>query len=53
MKKIISRISILMVMILNFINTTVVKASVWTDAQNWLSQGAQGGALTTVVFIKC
>ena len=46
MKKIISRISILMVVILNFINTTIVKASVWTDAKNWLSQGAQGGALT-------
>lgn len=45
MKKIIIRIFILMVIIFNLISTTVVQASLWSDAKDWLSLGENGGTL--------
>lgn len=36
-----------MIIIFNLISTTVVKASLWSDAQNWLSIGENGDALSS------
>lgn len=35
-----------MIIIYNLISTTVVKASLWSDAQNWLSIGENGETLS-------